>query len=383
VAEPALAPAGPALEPRALAEKGDGRGPVRDFLGRLRAERARRKECAAVADASRFGKVWFEPGLAAADGTDLGRFRRVLLDHNRRLDDLALVRQAVRDAAAAELAGGAATNVLETIVHLRASAYASKAARDRKAADPGRAGADLAARLDGDLGHPLAFAPWDGWWAGEFANPKRYFNLHVWDPAFVVGEAGYDQHVQPVTQTEARVGGAPRWFGSARLLSDEPAQAGLIDHALNVWSARDGITGYVEKAGDYLPQPGFLIETNILLWCALFERRGRDGGADKLIGDFGEAGVHFMLFVEVAFRGGKESDAYVIRGALGRAKKVGGVISVVGGFDLANVHSGDYGIVRPLRDRESLRCAVDRGELGGMSRRLASRIVDETAPAGR
>jgi hypothetical protein len=325
--------------------------------------------CTIVPDPSHFDARWFAAGKTDITGQKLlPQFHGVLDEHNRRLPAIQALRSAIIAAAQVELAelqnptGTTHFRILAPILELYADAM------QQKAFDA----AELVARMDADRGGPVAFNPWNGWWAGPYSsNGTPYYNLHVWDATFSLNAGVGEQHIQPVTQLQAKTG----WFASAGRLEAQPDTANLVDHAINVWSMANGVTGYVWKdladpaKSKSLLHAGFLLEPNVLLWIATEEPLGgaRDGQLFNL-----------LMFVEPAFPAPSLGGRYVIRAAIGSARWNRGAMELIGKFDQINKHRGDYRQVLPLADRTSMDCAIKSDKLQGMDVDTANDVVDST-----
>ncbi len=375
--EPALVPAERVLEPAALTARKTGKGPLRR-LGEI----LKKGLCRVDADMSRFDASWFGSAKMDKKGKNpLPQFRAILDRHNKDLPRIAAIRKAILDAARAELAALRATqpttqpasqptsppaapttNVLTTVNELYVDAMSG---------EPGAGTYDAAqwlALIEADRGSPTAFDPWNSWWAGEYTNPKKFYNLHIWDPSLQLKPLGYDQYVQPVTQVSA----SKQWFASARRLEEEHTEAKKVDYALNVWSVTDGVTGYVQKdlatSPQNVPHAGFLVETNVLVWCALFEPVGLDDKEKRVL----------MMFVETGFPTPAATGHYTIRGALTQACWSGTTLVITDKFGQINTHRGDYHCALRVRDRASMDCAIKNKALGGMDPKVQDEIVKKT-----
>lgn len=127
------------------------------------------------------------------------------------------------------------------------------------------------------------FDPWDGWWTGKWSNNADQY--HIWDrTAF---DTSSQQWVQPVTQSTN---------GFAWKRSGDETGNGIkvadADIAINVWSSKNGITGWVSKqGGTELPHVGYSVNTNTLIWLTKY-------------------GNDYFLFLERVVEGGKKYSIY-------------------------------------------------------------------------
>jgi hypothetical protein len=370
--EPALAPAKRSLYPGAL-ERTPAVTPSTSS-----AQTA--SSCVVLSDPSTFGPDWFSVAKTDLLGIEqLPRFRELLEDHNAGITAINIVRNEILRVATTEKNAMAAgsydsqpTNLLKTIVQLNNSKSPTIRANDIVSYEA------LCTRLAA-LGHVDVFDPWDGWWAGEFSSKqgsssKKYFNLHVWDQSIDVNEFGYIQRIQAVTQISAS-GSSGIWFASALHMEQHPDFVDRYDHAINAWSADDGITGFVKKNlgrdEKWLPHVGFLLDNNTLLWFA-WER------SPRALSENGSASV--LMFAETGFANGTLSAHYEIRGARLTAQWQDGTFTINKKFFETGEHYGDYKAVMPLVDHDSLKCAKVSATLGDMDTTLAETILNKTRP---
>jgi hypothetical protein len=107
------------------------------------------------------------------------------------------------------------------------------------------------------------FAPWTNRWSGEWSNGTQQY--HIWEPTIMFG----DKMIQPVTLSE-------NMFINRYSVS-KMAENGKTDIAINVFSRKYGITGWVSKHqhGRYeLPHIGYLINETTLLWITQIKEPG-------------------------------------------------------------------------------------------------------------
>jgi hypothetical protein len=108
-------------------------------------------------------------------------------------------------------------------------------------------------------GHRSVFDPWTNCWSGRWSDGSPQY--HVWDNTELRG----DQYVQPVTQSQmAHV--TARNF--AFMVGQTPPR---VDVAINVFSDRWGITGWVSKKQGAsglkeLPHVGYSVNPRTLIW---------------------------------------------------------------------------------------------------------------------
>lgn len=152
------------------------------------------------------------------------------------------------------------------------------------------------------------FDPWNGWWTGKWSNNANQF--HIWDRT--VFDSPSQQWVQPVTQSTSG-------FAWKRTDTDQGdgIQVSEADVAINVWSSKNGITGWVSKKdGNELPHVGYSVNQNTLIWFTIY-------------------GNDYFMFLEKVIEGGKKYSMY------GRPFTVLGSKLVVNPANI-HTHNGTY-----------------------------------------
>ncbi len=136
------------------------------------------------------------------------------------------------------------------------------------------------------------FRPWTKRWSGAWSNGRMQY--HNWNPTVVV--AG--RWIQPVTLSETEF---VEYCSIDRMM-----QRNETDIAINVFSAADGITGWVSKRQHgriELPHIGYLVNDTTLIWiCREQERKQSYSGHTP-----------WYVFLETV-RGSGRSAAYMIYG---------------------------------------------------------------------
>jgi hypothetical protein len=141
------------------------------------------------------------------------------------------------------------------------------------------------------------FDPWTSWWAGPWNRGAVQY--HIWDGT-EVNAAG--QYVQPVTQSET----AHVSKKNFKYMNDR----GLVNTAINVYRAGDGVTGWVTKrqgetATMQLPHLGYsLPDYKLLVWFAQKYAAAGTGAVSTMTTE-----TSFYLFLEWV-----DSTKYHVRG---------------------------------------------------------------------
>jgi len=116
-------------------------------------------------------------------------------------------------------------------------------------------------------GNSGVFNPWDGWWTGSWQNgSSSTAQYHIWDKTVSVGS----QHVQPVTQSTSN-------FVDNKTIKKAVTER-KVDLGINVWSAGNGITGWVSKrqsgSSVELPHIGYSPNAHTLIWITQVDWQG-------------------------------------------------------------------------------------------------------------
>ncbi len=224
-----------------------------------------------------------------------------------------------------------------------------------------------------------AYDPWDGWWAGRWKNAA--VNLHIWDKT----QGGR----QLVSQLQAKPG---LWFAHNGTVGKLKG-GGKVDIALNVVTARDGLTGWVRKHQNdqaTLPHIAFLLSPTCLIWITRIYKRA---SPKMTIAPFAAPKDYnpskFFCFVEQT--NGKNASMYTITGfefwidhdakkdiATKDVPSVGKVEYLNGGrfkpVAAKDWHYGRYHKVKPFRTRAAM--AADPASKSG----IMKTVLDKTAP---
>ena len=172
----------------------------------------------------------------------------------------------------------------------------------------------------------------------------------------IISEAkapGYAQWVQMVTQVAQKKSDAHKfaadpafWYPAAHFMRNGFHPLTRVDYAVNVWSPRDHLTGYVIKRQHSdpheLPHVAYLMDDDTLLWVTFRQDYGKhlgSGTETKIASIFAEYGTP---------RSGPRP--YYIRGMLveliwdGAADKF-----TFGAHRQVSQHRGDYAFVSPAK----------------------------------
>jgi hypothetical protein len=108
------------------------------------------------------------------------------------------------------------------------------------------------------------FAPWTNRWTGQWSNGTQQY--HIWEPTIKID----GRMIQPVTLSEKSF--------ISRDHVGKMVKSGNTDIAINVFSRKGGITGWVSKHqhGRYeLPHIGYQINNTTLLWITQIKEPGK------------------------------------------------------------------------------------------------------------
>lgn len=334
-----------------------------------------------AAISSRPGEVydakWINtPGIIKGDRgpapAHKNEFANLLCTHNQRLPDIKMLKQAFD---AKMRADPAFRGDIAKLYH---------DARNQNHTGPGGGSPNaLMVQLGLSQGTPFprrngdrrAYDPWDGWWSGVFDSVgTKYLNYHVWDPTVKVrsdpgkcsntasGEPalGYDQYVQMVTQIAkpnpppaAAAQDVSFWYAGANFMRNGLHPLNKTDFAINVWSAQDGLTGYVLKRQSgvqHLFLFAYLMDDDTLLWVAFVE----DGA--RLTAANGNSGTLFV-YAEYGQKTGGANRIYTIRGAVGavtyQTRQGQPPQFSLSALSQVSGHRGDYKIAAKLHHPQS------------------------------
>jgi len=116
-------------------------------------------------------------------------------------------------------------------------------------------------------GNSCIFDPWNGWWKGAWKSGKNEtLQYHIWDQTVENG----GQFIQPVTQSTIN-------FVDSKNIKGEVLN-NKVDLGINVWSAQNGITGWVSKRqsgkSEELPCVGYSPNPQTLIWITQIDWAG-------------------------------------------------------------------------------------------------------------
>jgi hypothetical protein len=150
---------------------------------------------------------------------------------------------------------------------------------------------DPAGLYDTLVNHDV-FEPWTKHWSGAWSNGRMQY--HIWNLTVIVG----GRWIQPVTLSETA-------FVDYCSI-DTMMQRNETDIAINVFSAADGITGWVSKRQHgriELPHIGYLVNDTTLLWICR-EQKSEQSNTGH---------TPWYIFLETV-RGSGDSAEYMIYG---------------------------------------------------------------------